>query len=155
MAAWQVNVEVDDPPAVNVTPVIALQVSPVDGFAVNDTAPVKPFTEVTVMVDEPELVARLVASMLVGETAPRATVKVGAAPTVTETSVVLESVVGEVPVVPVIVNMKLDGLGTAVQLTLNVVPDTVAVHDDVGDALVENATLPVKPLIAVNDSAEV
>jgi len=146
-----VKVEVADPPAGTLTDVMGLQLRPVEGLAVNDTAPVKPFTEVTVMVDEPELVA----SMLVGETAPRATVKVGVPPTVTETSVVLESVVGEVPVVPVIVNMKLDGLGTAVQLTLNVVPDTVAVHDDVGDALVENATLPVKPLIAVNDSAEV
>src|SRR5207245_1470304 len=60
-----------------------------------------------------------------------------------------------VPVVPVIVSIKLDGVGTAVQLTVNVVPATVAVHDDVGEALVENATVPLKPLIAVKDRAEV
>jgi hypothetical protein len=74
--------------------------------------------------------------------------------TETLTWVVLESVAGEVPVVPVIARVKVEGAGTAVQLTVNVVPETVAVHP-VGAALVENATAPVKPLIAVNDRADV
>ena len=40
------------------------------------------------------------------------------------------------------------------QLTVNVVPETLAVQP-VGAALVENETGPVKPLIPVNDSADV
>jgi hypothetical protein len=150
VAAWQVKADVADPPAVRVTPATALQIRPVDGLAVNETAPAKPFTDITVTVDVPELVARTPA----GVTAPRETVKVGTAPTATETVVVLESVFGVVPVVPVIVKVKVAGLGTAVQLTVKTVPETLAVQP-VGAALVENATVPENPLIAVNDNVEV
>ena len=74
--------------------------------------------------------------------------------TLTVTLVVLDNVVGAVPVVPVIVRVKLAGDGTAVQLTVSVVPETLAVHP-VEAGLVEKVTVPLKPLIAVNDSAEV
>jgi hypothetical protein len=141
---------VADPPAVRVTPVTALQTRPVDGFAANETAPTKPFTEVTVTVEVPELVAR----MLVGETGPRETVKVGAPFTATETVVDLDNVLGADPVVPVMVRVKVAGLGTEVQLTVKTVPETLAVQP-VGAALVENETVPENPLIVVNDSAEV
>jgi hypothetical protein len=103
-----------------------------------------------VTVDVPELVARI----LDGVTAPRETVKVGAAPIATETVVVLERVVGAVPVVPVIVRVKVAGEGTAVQLTVKTVPETLAVQP-VGAALVENETVPENPLIAVKDNVEV
>ena len=137
------------PPATRVTPAIALQMSPEDGFAVRETAPAKPFPEVTVTVDVPELVA----SILDGVTAPRETVKVGVAPAI-ETVVVLERVVGAVPVVPVIVRVKVAGDGIATQLRVNTVPETLAVQP-VGAALVENVTVPENPLIAENDSVEV
>jgi hypothetical protein len=55
---------------------------------------------------------------------------------------------------PVIVKLKVAGVGTAVQLTVKTVPDTLAVQP-VGAALVENETVPENPLIALNDSAEV
>jgi hypothetical protein len=124
----------------------------VEGFAESDTVPAKPFTEATVTVEDPELVARI----LDGATGPVETVKVGtsAAVTETETVVVLDNVLGAVPVVPVIVRVKLAGLGTAVQLTERDVAETLAVQP-VGAALVENETAPENPLIAVNDSAEV
>jgi hypothetical protein len=140
------------PPATRVTDVRALQRRPVEGFAESDTVPTKPFTEVTVTVEDPELVARI----LDGETGPVETVKVGtrAAVTETDTVVVLDNVLGAVPVMPVIVIVKLAGVGTAVQLTDKVVPETLAVQP-VEAALVENATVPAKPLIAANDSVEV
>ena len=127
-----------------------MQTRPAAGLAVSETAPAKPFTEVTVTVDVPELVA----SILDGVTAPRETVKVGTAPTATEIVVVLASVFGAVPVVPVIVRLKVAGLGTEVQLTVSVVPETLAVQP-VGAALVENVTAPEKPLTTVKDKAEV
>jgi hypothetical protein len=68
--------------------------------------------------------------------------------------VVLESVFGVVPVEPVIVRVKLAGVGTAVQLTVKTVVATLAVQP-VGAALVENVTVPENALIAVNESAEV
>src|SRR2546426_865276 len=71
-----------------------------------------------------------------------------------KTIVVLESWLGAVPVVPVIVRLNGFGVGIAVQLTVNVVTETLAVQP-VGAALVENETGPVKPLIPVNDSADV
>src|SRR2546425_9076630 len=71
-----------------------------------------------------------------------------------KTIVVLESWLGAVPVVPVIVRLNGFGVGVAVQLTVNVVPETLAVQP-VGAALVENETGPVKPLMPVNDSADV
>jgi hypothetical protein len=74
--------------------------------------------------------------------------------TVTGTVVVLDNVMGAVPVVPVIVRVNGFGVVRAVQLTVNTVPETLAVQP-VGAALVENATVPAKPLIAANDSAEV
>jgi hypothetical protein len=56
------------PPATRVTEAGVLQVRAVDdGFAANVTVPAKPFTEVTVIAEVPELVARILA----GETAPR------------------------------------------------------------------------------------
>ena len=145
-----VSVEVPDEPAVRVTAAGALQDRPAEGFAVKVTVPAKLFTDVTVIVEEPEFVARILA----GETVPRETVKVGATPTVTETGAVLDNVLGLVPVVPVMVKVKVDGLGTLVQLTVRVVPETLAVQP-VGAALVENVTVPVKPLIATKDSADV
>src|SRR2546426_6751417 len=67
---------------------------------------------------------------------------------------VLDKVLGAVPVVPVIVRLNGFGVGVAVQLTVSVVPETVAVQP-VGAALVENVTVPVNPLIAADDSVEV
>jgi hypothetical protein len=145
----QVKADVADPPAVKVTPVMALQTRPVEGLAVSETAPAKLFTEVTVTVDVPELVARI----LDGATAPRETVKVGVPRTVTGMLTVLDNVLGAVPVVPVIVRVKLAGLGTAVQLTVKTVPETLAVQP-VGAALVENETAPEKALIGVNEMVE-
>jgi hypothetical protein len=150
VAAWQVRADVADPPAVRVTPATALQMRPADGFAVNETAPAKLFTEVTVTTEVPELVARILA----GVTAPRETVKVGAPPTETETVVVLDNALGAEPVVPVIVRVKVAGVGTEVQLTVKTVPETLAVQP-VGAALVENVTTPENPLIAVKDNVEV
>jgi hypothetical protein len=141
---------VADPPAVRVTPATALQTRPVEGLAARDTAPAKPFTEVTVIVEDPELVARTLA----GVTVPSETVKVAAPDTATETDVVLASVLGAVPVVPVTVRANGFGLGAAVQLTVKTVPETLAVQP-VGAALVENVTVPENPLIAVNDNVEV
>jgi hypothetical protein len=129
---------------------MALQIKPVEGFAVNETAPAKPFTEVTVIVEVPEVVA----STLAGVTAPRETVKVGAPPTETETVVVLDNELGAEPVVPVIVRVKVAGVGTAVQFTVRTVPETLAVQP-VGATLVENVTTPENPLIPVNESVEV
>src|SRR2546425_11850006 len=71
-----------------------------------------------------------------------------------KTIVVLESWLGAVPVVPVIVRLNGFGVGVAVQLTVRVVPETLAVQP-VGATLVENVTAPVNPLIAVEDSVEV
>jgi hypothetical protein len=141
------------PPAIRVTEATGSQERPVEGFAVSVTVPAKPFTEVTVTVEDPELVART----LEGVTAPRETVKVcggGRGCTVTITDVVLETVFGVVPVEPVIVRVKLAGVGTAVQLTVKTVVATLAVQP-VGAALVENVTVPENALIAVNESAEV
>jgi len=138
------------PPATRVTEVTGLHRRPVEGFAESETVPAKPFREVTVIVEVPELVARI----LDGATAPRETVKVGTPPAETETVVVLASVLGAVPVVPVIVRVKVAGVGTAVQLTVKTVPETLAVQP-VGATLVENVTVPENPLIAVNDSVEV
>ena len=99
-------------PAVRVTDAIARHVRPVEGFAANDTVPAKLFTEATVMVDEPELVAR----MVVGETVPRETVKEGPGLTVTPAApfTALESVEAEAAV-PFTVTTKLaEGRGLQV-----------------------------------------
>ena len=75
--------------------------------------------------------------------------------TETETVVVLDNVgAGAVPVVPVMVSMKGFRDGVAVQLTVSVVPETLAVHP-LWAALVEKVTVPLNPLIAVKDSADV
>jgi hypothetical protein len=120
-----------------------------EGFAVRATVPAKLFREVTVTVEVPPLPTRIV----VGETGPVETVKVGVTcgTTVTETVVVLDNVLGAVPVEPVMVKLKVAGVGTAVQLTVKTVPGTLAVQP-VGAALVENETVPENPLIALNDS---
>jgi hypothetical protein len=73
-------------------------------------------------------------------------VKVGAPFTATETDVVLESVLGAAPVVPITVRENGFGVGTAVQPTVKVVPETLAVQP-VGAAPVDNETLPENPLI--------
>ena len=99
-AELQVKVEVATPFATRVTDATGLQVRPVEGFAESETTPAKPFTEVTVTVEDPELVAR----MLDGETGPVETRKVG--PAETETSVVLDNVLGATPVVPVTVRVN-------------------------------------------------
>jgi hypothetical protein len=146
----QVKVEVAVPPATRVTDATGLQVRPAEGLAASVTAPAKPFTEVTVTVEDPELVARI----LDGETGPRETVKVCAPPTETGTFSVLDNVAGPDPVVPFTVRVKVAGLGTELQLTVRVVPETLAVQP-VGAALVENETLPENPLIEANDNVEV
>ena len=74
--------------------------------------------------------------------------------TATDRVLVLDNVFGLVPVVPVIVRLNGFGVGVAVQLTVSVVPETLAVQP-VGAELVENVTVPVKPLIAVDDNVEV
>src|SRR2546426_12420654 len=51
-------------------------------------------------------------------------------------------------------NFKVTGVQTCVLPIFSVVPETVAVQP-VGAALVENVTVPVNPLIAVEDSVEV
>jgi hypothetical protein len=61
------------PPATRVTPATALQRRPAEGFAESETAPAKPPREVTVTVEVPELVARILA----GETGPVETLKSG------------------------------------------------------------------------------
>jgi hypothetical protein len=62
-----------------VTEATGWHVRPVDGLAVNVTVPVNVPSEVTVTVDEPELVAR----MPTGETGARETVKLALGVTVT------------------------------------------------------------------------
>jgi hypothetical protein len=121
-----------------------------EGLVDKETVPAKPFREVTVTVEVPELVARIPT----GVTAPSETPKVGAGLTETGTLIVLVKVLGAEPVVPVTVRVKLAGLGTAVQLTLKRVPETLAVHP-VGAILVENETAPENPLIEVNDNVDV
>jgi len=64
---------VADPPLGTLTYGIAGQDKPKDGFEVNATAPEKPASELTVIVDVPEFVARIDA----GETAPVETLKSG------------------------------------------------------------------------------
>jgi hypothetical protein len=66
---------------------------------------------------------------------------------------VLDRVLGAVPVVPVRVRVKPAGLGTAVQLIVKTVPETLAVHP-VGAALVEYVTVPENVLIGVNEIVE-
>jgi hypothetical protein len=100
-------------------------------------------------VEDPELVARIVD----GETRPRETVKVGAPFTATETVVVLDKVLGAVPVVPVTVRVNGFGVGTTVQLTDKVVPETLAVQPP-GAAVVDNETLLENPLIGVTAQVE-
>jgi hypothetical protein len=66
VAAVQVKVDVAVEPEVRVTEATGWHERPVEGLAASVTVPAKPATDVTVTVDEPELVAR----MLAGETAP-------------------------------------------------------------------------------------
>ena len=73
MAALHVSEAVADPPLGTLTDGMAGQDKPKDGFEVNATGPEKPCTELTVIVEVPEFVARIDA----GETAPVETVKSG------------------------------------------------------------------------------
>ena len=154
-----------NPPATNVILVAFRNASRLAGmFSVSVTVPVKPLSANTLIWVSPTRGPSGVPSgswneltsgpMLVWEEVILKSAVGVDTVTLTRTLVVLDSVVGDVPVVPVIVRVKLAGDGRAVQLTLSVVPDTVAVHP-VGATLVENVTVPVKPLIGVNDSAEV
>jgi hypothetical protein len=126
------------------------------------TVPVKPFTALTLMVAVPgsdgkKSRAASCHDVTSGpiEVLEDVTAKLAAGGvTVTDTVVVLESVFGAVPVVPVMVRVKVAGVGTAVQLTVKTVPETLAVQP-VGAALVEKATVPENPLIAVDDRVEV
>ena len=81
------------------------------------------------------------------------TVKSLAIETETDSVLVLDKVLGAVPVAPVMVRVKVAGLGTAVQLTVKTVPETLAVQP-VGAPLEEKATVLENPLIEANDSAE-
>ena len=105
--------EVAVEPVVSVTDAGVLQDRPLEGFAANDTVPAKVPIEVTVIVDEPKFVARI----LVGVTAPR--VKVKLAPTETWTPAapftVLDKVEAEAAV-PVTVTTKL-AAGRELQVT--------------------------------------
>jgi hypothetical protein len=98
---------------------------PAEGLAVNATVPVNVPIPVTVTVDEPELVARI----LVGETAPNETLK--SAPTETDTPAApltdLTSVVAAAAV-PVTVIVK-EAAGRGLQVTdIRPAVLTVAVH---------------------------
>jgi len=73
VAALHVSEAMADPPLGTLTDGIAGQDKPKEGFGVNATVPVKPASELTVMVDVPEFVARIDA----GETAPVETLKSG------------------------------------------------------------------------------
>ena len=150
------------PPATNVTLVAFRTASRLAGIVSESaTVPVKPLIENTLIWVSPTRGPSGVPSgswnevtrgpMLVWEEVILKSAVGG--DTLTATLVVLDNV-GAVPVVPVMVRVKLAGDGTAVQLTVRVVPETVAVHP-VGAALVENVTVPEKPLMAVNDSVEV
>ena len=114
------------------------------------TAPVKVPRPTTVIVEVPLLSDSRNTKLGVAETLKPCS----ALATLTETVVVLDNVLGLVPVEPVIVKVKLGGVGTVAQLTVNVVPETPALQPN-GAALVENARAPANPLIAVNDKVEV
>ena len=75
MAAPHAIVEVAVPPAARLTLAIGPHVRPVEGFAVRVTVPAKLFSDFTVTVDVPGLVAR----MLAGETGPVEMLKSGPA----------------------------------------------------------------------------
>jgi len=106
-----VRVEVADEPAVRVTDGIGWHVRPVEGFGFKATVPAKLPTEVTVMVDEPELVAR----MVVGETVLRETMKL-LLPTVTPAPpfTALESVEAEAAVPFTVTTKLVEGRGLQV-----------------------------------------
>jgi len=75
VAAPHVSVEVAVPPATRLTEGTGPQVRPAEGFAVKVTVPAKLFSDLTVIVDVPGLVARILA----GETGPAETLKSGPA----------------------------------------------------------------------------
>jgi hypothetical protein len=103
-------------------------------------------------VEDPELVARMVE----GVTALRETVKVGTTTTiiVTETVVVLESVFGAVPVIPVTGTLNPGAGCPAVQETERTAPENEAVQS-AGTAPAENVTVPANPLTGVTVQVEV
>jgi len=114
------------------------------------TLPVKAPRPTTLIVDMPLLSDSRNTRLGVAEI-----LKLFAVPNATlmDTVVVLDNVFGLVPVVPVIVKVKVGGVGTVVQLTVNVVPETLALQPD-GAALVENVTVLEKPLIGLGDNVE-
>ena len=131
-------------PAVKVTEAGVLQVRPAEGFAASETVPANPPVEVTVIVEEPELVARIVE----GVTALVETVKLGPG-TVTVTVTVLDSA----PEVPVTRTLN-PVAGNGLQLTDKTAPGIVAVQP-VGAPLAPNVTTPENPLIGVTEIVEV
>jgi len=150
-----------NPPATKVRAVVfRAPVRPAGTVNDSVTVPVKPFMAVTVIsvspirgpCGVPSAACQAVTSgPILDEDEVRT--KSGPGTTVTETGFVLDNVLGLVPVVPVMVKVKVDGLGTLVQLTVKVAPETLAVQP-VGAALVENVTAPAKPLIATDDNVE-
>jgi hypothetical protein len=108
--------------------------------------------EVTVTVEDPELVART----LDGATGPVETVKVGitCSTTVAETVVALAKVAGAVPVVPVTGTLNPGAGWRAVQVTDRTAPENEAVQS-VGTAPAENVTTPANPLTGVTAQVEV
>ena len=146
----QVNVDVPDEPAVvMVTDATGWQTSPADGLAVRATTPVKVPIEVTVTVDDPEFVARI----LDGVTGLRVTVKLDCV-TMTETLVVLDSVAGAVPVVPVTSTVNPGEGCPAEQVTDRTAPENEATQS-AGTAPAVSVTDPENPLIGVTTQVEV
>lgn len=137
---------------------LRVQVNPVDGDTVSDnvTVPVKPFVAETVIVEVPaEPTATLT---LVGLAV---TVKFGAAVTVNVTVTEWESD----PLVPVTVTVKLPVVDpvhdrlevpdVVVLVKATLVGDKVHVRPAEGETVSDNVTVPVNPLMAFTETAEV
>ena len=137
---------------------LSVHVSPVDGEILSDSAtvPVKPFVAETVIVEVPaEPTATLT---LVGLAV---TVKFGAAVTVNVTVTEWESD----PLVPVTVTVKLPVVDpvhdrlevpdVVVLVKATLVGDKVHVRPAEGETVSDNVTVPVNPLMAFTETAEV
>jgi hypothetical protein len=145
-------VDVSVCPAVRVIDGTGSQTRPAEGLAVVATVPAKPFRELTVTVEVPELMTPFaLARILVGVTAPVEMEKSGAFPTVTGTSTVLESALGAVPIVPVTVTVK---VLAALQLTLRTFPEMVEVQPAGGVLVTASETVPANPLTALTEIVE-
>ena len=110
--------------------------------AVNVTVPANPLIGVTVTVDVPATVAKVV---IAGADREKSWM-------VTDTFVVLDNVLGAVPVVPV--TSTLNGATPVVQFTERTAPLKVAVQP-AGTVPAVNVTVPVNPLIGVTVTVDV